>query len=595
MSAVPALAQSGMESQRLKNADILIYSGRCADALAQLRPLYDASPLNDKIALSLKNAYVCLKDYDSARVVLERLIARTGDPSQQMNYQLEMAGLLFRMGEKERGEKLIRETAALEPFNLQFGEQAADVYLMHGYYADAVKFLVEQRQQIGAPGAFARKLAQVYEILRNYGDAAREYFAVVQRDTAQEIAIAGKISSLIKLDAQEEFDTGLGKALGEIVAANPRSKEAQRFYGDYLVAQGDMTGAFERFRMVDSLAAGKGRFLLYFARAARENGVKEMVHEACAAIQAIGDSPYLVQSQFLLAESHIDEGQYREAAAIFDTIIVSTPNERDRSDALYSLGAVQLNGIHDPRTAIATLERLNERYPRSPLAAAGRVLIADSYLALGQALVADSLYAQIDINTLPQRHQEELLFKRAELQFYTGNFEAAREAYSKMMNAHPKSVFVNDCLRRILLITEYAGMDEATLQIFAAALFEEFRFEYDAALASLAKLRYRESKILPELAWMNSAAILQSLGQTQAALAAYDSLVQLHPESFYTPLAIERKGDIYSDVLNDCEQARTSYRQVVLNYPGSLNLEEVRKKLQHTEKFLCTRTEKPKS
>lgn len=594
-AASKAAAQSPGETQRIKNAETLIYSGRCGDAVVQLRPLYDAEPQNERVALSLKNAYVCLKEYDSARVILERLIARAPFLTQEIGYRLELSAVYFRAGDEAHGRQTVDEAVTLGEGNLQYYEQAADVFIGSGYYADGVKFLQESRRKLGQPRAFARKLAQVYEILRNYGDAAREYFAVVQQDTAQEVMVSGKVAALIKLDAQEEFDTGLGEALAEILASNPRNAEAQRYYGDYLVAQGDFAAAFDRFRMVDSLAQGKGRYLLYFARAARDNGVHEMVHRACALIETIPNSPYLVQAQFLLAETHAAAGEFAQAAELYGKIIAGTPNDRDRTEAFFSLGHVQLYGLHDPRAAIATLGGLIERYPRSPLAAAGKVVVADAYLALGQAGVADSLYAQIELKSLPQRNQEELLYKQAELQFFTGNFSLARDAYSRMMNTYPKSVFVNDCLRRMMLITEYAGMDEATLQIYSNAAYAQFRFEYQTALELLDKLKYRESKILPELAWLTSGEILATLGRDTLALAAYDTLVQLRPESFYAPLAIERKGDIYAHTQKNCEMARTTYQQVILNYPKSLNVEDVRKKLWQTERILCARTEKPKS
>lgn len=588
-------AQTAIDMQRVKNAETMTFAGRCVEAIVQVRELYDKYPRNEQIATALKNAYVCSKDYDSALAVLQRLVSTSGEQFQKVSYQLDIAGIYFRQGNVVEGRKQIDSAISLLPYDVSSYERAADAFMMNGYYADAVKFLQESRARLNQPSVFSRKLAQLYEIMRSYGEAAREYFVMVEGDSTQEIYVTGRISNLIKLDAQEEFDTGLEKALAEIVKSNPNRKEAHRFDGDYLIAQGEYEKALERFRLVDSLENGLGKNLLYFARTARDNGAYEMVEEACAQIAAQPKSPFVIQSRFILAESHFARGSYAQAATIYQEILDLSPSDRDKSEALYSLGLVTLQGLHDPQNAIATFDQIIQKYPRLPLAAAARVLIGDCYLAQGNATMADSIYAGVKTSQLPVRNQEELLFKRAELQFYTGNFEAARDAYGKMMNAFPKSVFVNDCLRRIMLISEYGGMDEASLQIFATALYSQFRFEYQKTLDELAKLKGRSGAILPELAWLKSGEIYQTLKQDTLALAEYDSLITLHPASFYTPIAFERKGDIYSESQHNCEQARQMYQQVLLNHPGSLNVEDVRKKLQRAEKTICVQDDKAKS
>lgn len=587
-------AQSQLEMQRAKNAESMIFAGRCTDAVAQLRPLYERYPSDERISTALKNAYVCTKDYDSALVILQRRL----DNSQQFQksaIQLDIAGIYLRQGNVEEGRKQIDIAINLSPNEVQTFENAADIWMTNGYYADAVKFLQESRIKLNQPRQFTRKLAQLYEIMRNYGDAAREYFAMAQLDTTQDIYVTGRIANLIKLDAQEEFDTGLEKALSEIVKINPRHKDAQRYYGDYLIAQGEYDKALDRFRLVDSLDNGSGKNLLLFARVARDNGAHEMVDKACAQIAALPTTPLLVQSKFILAESKYQRGDFTAAATIYNEIITLAPNDRDVSEALYSLGVVTFQGLRDPFSAVATFEQITAKYPRLPLAAASKMLIGDCQLAMGNASLADSTYALVNATQLPQRNQEELLFKRAELQFLIGNFEAAREAYGKMMNAFPKSVFVNDCLRRIMLISEYAGMEEATLRIFADALFAKFRFEYPQALIELAKLKDRSGAILPELAWLSSGEVYQVLDQDSQALAEYDSLIARFPGSFYTPIAFERKGDLYAHRQHNCESARSMYQQVLLNHPKSLNVEDVRKKLQRIEKTLCLQPVKTKS
>ena len=197
-------AQTQLDMQRVRNAETMTYAGRCVEAITAVRDLYEQYPRNEQIATALKNAYVCSKDYDSALAVLQRLVDNSGEEFQKVTFQLDIAGIYFRQGNLAEGRKQVDLAISLLPYDVSSYERAADAYMMNGYYADAVKFLQESRVKLNQPTIFSRKLAQLYEIMRSYGEAAREYFVMIQADTTQEIYVTGRMANLIKLDAGEE-------------------------------------------------------------------------------------------------------------------------------------------------------------------------------------------------------------------------------------------------------------------------------------------------------------------------------------------------------------------------------------------------------
>lgn len=597
MLTSPALvAQTPPEMQVLKSVETMIYSGRCDEAIPTLKQLSISYPQSIPVKVALKNALICNKDYDSALVLLDRLIGLAGEPGLRFGYYLDVAGIWLRKGDTKKAEQQLQTAMAVDPDNPQTYEQAASMYLSSGYYADAVKLLLEGRKKFGNALLYSRNLGQVYEVMRNYGDAAREYFQLLAQDTTTEVMVSGNFARLIKQDSDENFDSGLRNALIEIVKQNPTNKYAYKYYGDFLISQGKLEEAFLRFRIVDSLEAGNGKEILYFAKVAHDNGDQAMVEKSCNFLIArYPQSPFRVASRFALAQSYFDLKRHNDAVAVYQQIAVESQADRDISEALYATGYTQLRGLHDPRGALKSFDQLTAKYPQLASSAVARIMAADCHLALGEDRIADSLYNTITLNRLPQNYQEELLFKQAELQFYIGNFEAARTAYGKVMNTYPKSVYVNDCLRRMMLISEYPGMDEATLRVFADAVYAGFRFNYDTALVLLENLQQRQAGMLSEIAWYQAGDVYLSLNNGAKSLQQYDSLIALYPESFYTPLAMERKGDIYADVNHDCTLAKTTYESVLLKYPSGLNQEDVRKKLQRVERVLCARSDKPKS
>jgi cellulose synthase operon protein C len=592
----PSVAQAPEDLQILKVIETMVYSGNCAEAVDPLRDLALKYPRNIQVYVLLKNALICNKELDSALLVLDYLTKISPEPMLRFTYYLDIAGVYLKKGETEKAGQQLQTALALAPNNPQTYEQASNIYTGNGYYADAVKMLQDGRKKFGSPVLFAKQLGQLYEILRNYGDAAREYFELLAHDTTSEVFVAGKMSELIRLDSDEGFETGLKDALTEIAKQNPKNSDAHRFFGDLLMSQGKLDEAFQRFRLVDSLNNGEGKSILYFAAVARDNGNHGVVEKACDyLITRYPQSPFRIASRFVLGASYYDEKRYNDALAVYDQIARQSQSERDVTQAIFASGRTKLDGLHDAAGALTLFDRLMKDYPLAAVSVTARITAADCHLALGQATVADSLYGAVLPQQLQHANQEELLFKQAELQFYLGNFQQARDAYGRMMNAFPKSVYVNDCLRRIMLISEYPGMDEATLHIYAEAAYAKYRFDYDSSQVLLDKLKERESGSLTEIAWYDAGIIDWELGKTAESLGQFDSLIIRFPESFYAPLALECKGDIFANVNRDCSQAKATYESVLMKYPTGLNLESVRKKLQLVERVLCTPPEKPKS
>jgi len=592
----PSVAQTPQDLQRLKAMETIIYAGSCAEVVDQLRDLAQIYPRSIQVYTLLKNALVCNKELDSALLVLDYLTKISPEPMLRFTYCLDIAGVYLKKGETEKAGQQLQTALALAPNNPQTYEQASNIYAGNGYYPDAVKLLQDGRKKFGSPVLFAKQLGQLYEILRNYGDAAREYFELLVHDTTSEVFVTGKMNELIRLDSDEGFETGLKDALLEIAKQNPKNSDAHRFFGDLLMSQGKLDEAFQRFRLVDSLSNGEGKNILYFAAVARDNGNHGVVEKACDyLITRYPQSQFRIASRFVLGASFHDKKRYNDALAVYDQIARESSFERDVSQALFASGRTKLDGLHDASGALTLFDRLLKDYPLAAVSVTARIAAADCHLALGQASVADSQYAAVSLQQLHQANQEELLFKQAELQFYLSNFQQARDAYGKLMNTFPKSVYVNDCLRRIMLISEYPGMDEATLRIYAEAAYAKYRFDYDSSQVLLGKLKERESGSLTEIAWYDAGIIDWELGKTVESLGQFDSLIARFPESSYAPLALECKGDIFADVKRDCSQAKATYESVLMKYPTGLNLESVRKKLQRVERVLCTPPEKPKS
>lgn len=577
-------ALTARQQVALRGVEELVMRGDCDAARSKLERLTDQAPPAVEFKLTLRDIFVCQQHFDSAQFILNELIQGTSQPLKRAEYVVAAADLELKQADKPAGDSIIQSALALAPTNSQVYQFAANTYMTNGYYNDAVSTYLAARETLGDEYWFARELGRLYEVMRDYGDAAREYFQAVKGDTLQARYVVGRISSMIAEHAAEEFETGLGEELYQIAVDNSDNNYAQKFYADFLMAEGRYDEALGYFIRSDSLAAGNGGDIVHFCRIAGEAGDADAVTRARDELrQRYPNSPHIPNAGFILGGTLFDRGDYDGAIAIYQELADSSAQNLDRTQALLMLGYTLFQGRHDPAAALAVFDDLLDNYGRVPGTSVARLFAADCHFALGEVEIADSLYESIELRSLPQNYQEELLYRKAEFQFLLGEYDAARTAYGKLMQSFPKSVYVNDCLRRMMLISEHPDMAMVELKIYSDALFANLRFDYDSALVMLEKLQHRSDSTLAVLSWFTAAEIKEIQGRHTEALATFDSLLAIFPENFYAPFAVEKKADIYAFSLDDYTQAETLYEQVLLDYPKSLNLEEVRKKLRRVK------------
>lgn len=591
-----ANAQPDALPNLLKATDKLVGDGECDRAIRILTKVSDSYGGNSEFQLALERAYLCAEKYDSAHAIVVKLIANEPSPAGRLNFLVEQGQIYLKEGKQDSAEASFQQAINLAPDNARSYQQVARGYMTSGYYNDAVRIYQQGRGRLNNYLGFAADLGRLYEVMRNYGDAAREYFQLVAVDTTQSKLVDSRMNNLIDMASGEEFDTGLEKTLSEIVKDHPKNMFAYKYYGQYLIAAGRLDEAFADYRLVDSLSDGQGSQIVYFCRLAAEQGNYKMIERAHEYLNTMyPDSPNIINADFILGGAYYSHQLYQNAVDIYNDIISHSQSSRDLAEAMFYLGYTNYAGLHEPQVAIDIFDDLMEKYPNTGSARLAALYVADCHLAMAQPVVAESLYMAIELRSLPQKYQEELLFQQGELYFFIGEYDAARKEYGELMQSFPKSVYVNDCLRRIMAITEHPDMEEATLRIYSEALYAQFRFEYDSSLVLYNNLKSREGSPLTEIAWYDAGRIYMQLGQAQDALVQFDSLVARFPDGSYASLAVEQEGDIYANMMGDYAQASKIYEDLLLKYPDCLNGEQVRRKLNRAEQQLDLEKKSPKS
>ena len=82
--------------------------------------------------------------------------------------------------------------------------------------------------------------------------------------------------------------------------------------------------------------------------------------------------PQAAYAEFWLGESHLQQGEYRDAANAFLAVYKTSPDSAKGPDALLKLG-VSLSALGEQAAACATLAELGRRYPRATDSVMSRV------------------------------------------------------------------------------------------------------------------------------------------------------------------------------------------------------------------------------
>jgi tol-pal system protein YbgF len=89
-------------------------------------------------------------------------------------------------------------------------------------------------------------------------------------------------------------------------------------------------------------------------------------------LAAYPGDPQSIDAQFWLGESHLQQGEYRDAANAFLTVYKTAPESIKGPDSLMKLG-MSLSALGEKTAACATFAELGKRYPQSAESLMSRV------------------------------------------------------------------------------------------------------------------------------------------------------------------------------------------------------------------------------
>lgn len=547
-------------------------------ALDLLRPITEKYPTDLQLLQTIFSIYIDMKDYDSALKYLEQI--RRASP-QYGEVHIDFGEVYLKQGLMDSAAAAFERYLKYRKYEPNNYRRVSQAYLKNGFYQNAVDNYLAGRVQVGDSTQFTLELGQLYQRTRDYYNAAREFYLYMVADTLNYRSGSAQMKYLI--NNTDDYEP-LYKAFREIVALNPDNYLAYLNFAEINVKQNLLDSAFAYYRIADQHAPTAGRYMLDFSKACLELEEYEKVSQACRYILANSTvENYKHLAKLNLAQAFILNDQADSAILIYHDIIGSARQLNSRQEGAFLLGSIFLNELSETDSARHYFNTLLKDDPSGLWRNRAMIKIADSYMLDGEMDVSDSIYLVIDVRKVLQVEKEDLLYRRAQIKFFKKEYSDARGLYSLLTAVHPRSMFVNDCLRKILIIDENSAIAMIDLDYYAAAERMIWQNKPDSALAKLIDLAGRGTSELSALATFQAGKIYYEQEKYPESFEYFSRILESFTGSFYSAESQKYVGDLYFYYFDDQEKAREAYRLILENYPNKLLYDYARRQLRMME------------
>lgn len=575
-------------NSRIRLAQDYERRGNYEGALGIYRSLYDLVPNNQLYYEGVKRNMLRLKRYDALKDIIKRQIQRTND----LRLMADLGNVYYKSGSQSKALELWSSMLRDHSNKKILYPYVANAMLDNRLYVEAIEVYKLARENFKQENLFVFELANIYVARLNYKDATTEYLKYLEKNPKQFTYIESRITNYTRAP---EHARQVEEVLQEYM---PKSK--QEFYLRKLLANlylriADYGNSLEEFKILEGLKDpfdGKnkvpGQKIYNFSENALKAGQYKYARQGYALILSkYKNSPYKIRAQYGLALTSQKQGLSLEALLSYEELTKSAPKSPWVQEAMFQIGEIYFEDFFEVDKALETYQKILRTFRKSVKAVYTYFRIGDCYAAKGKIKDAQNWYERpIKENISNRGIIDKAYYKSAYMDFITGDFDKALEKLNKITEHLGESLifeesYVNDALELIFLIEQNKSLSSKALFTYAEAQRFKLQRKFAEAITKLKSIleNYPATGILAE-SLMELGEIENKRGNFATAIEYFHGLLKELPESVYDALAQKKIGEIYEQGLGDFQKAQEAYELVLINYPNSLYLEEIRQRLR---------------
>lgn len=525
-----------------------------------------------------------IKKYDEAETLVKKLIKQY---PQKTNYQVALGRVYQENGKTAEANKIyltaIQNTTKSE---FQFRELANSFYRFEAYDM-AVNTFLQGRKVLGDELLFTFELLSIYRFKKDKLALINEYLNTLPVNPQIMSQAQSVLANLFESNSDYQL---LQSALLKKIQKDPQNETFTELLIWQFIQQQEYEMALRQIIAQDRRTNNSANLVFNTANTFLANKAFATATKAYEYLVAKGSSHelfipakiQLINAKYELAvQGKINQVAIKALSNEFSEVITQYGISNQTIFALKKLSYLQAYYLNDLSAAEKTLEQAL-KVTGLPAAELGQLKIdlGDIYVLNKQPWEAVLTYEQVakQYDNLPVA--SDARFRSARLSFYQGNFKFAK-SQADVLKASTSQLMANDAINLSLLISDnlQSKNDSLALMMYADAEMLQFINNNAAALKKLDSIDISfPNNSLADDILMAKAKIFVKDNDFTKAEQNLKQLIANHNTSIWIDDAIFTLADLYENKLNNVEEARKLFQQLVTDFPGSmLNSEAIKR------------------
>lgn len=529
-----------------------------------------------------------IKKYKEAEALLKNLIKKYPDKSQ---YPIALGRVYLENGKLAEANKLFLETINNTPKEENKFRMLANEFYRFEAYDMAIATFQQGRKVLGDDQLFAFELVSVYRFKKDKTMLVQEYLNILS-NTPQLLPQAQNIFGSLFEDNTDYQQ--LQAALLKRIQKEPQTEVFTELLIWQYIQQQEYEMALRQLIAQDKRTKGDGSFIYntantFIANKAYATAIK--AYEYLILSKSPENEVYvpskiaLINAKYELAiTGKFDTQALNALANEYKEILNQYGKVAQTLFALKKLAYLQAYYLNDLKSAELTLESALQIKGVAPTEIGQlKIDLGDIYVLSKQPYEAILVYEQVDKQFENQAIGNEARYRAARLNFYVGDFKYAK-AQADVLKASTSALIANDALNLSLLISDnlQSKNDSLALIMYADADMLQFMNRTDNALLKLdsISLVYPKNSLADDIL-MAKAKIYLKTNELPKAVSMLREIITSYNTSIWVDDALFTLADLLEKKLNNADEAKKLYQQLMNDYPGSMFNAEARKRFRN--------------
>ena len=450
------------------------------------------------------------------------------------------------------------------------------------------------------PYAYHSKLAFIYNKLDDIQSMVNTYLDMLSQSELFISSVQDGLANSIDFNIQLKEKEILRKSLIKKVQNNPKRIIYIQLLSWFYLLDNDYQSAFIQVKSIDKKMNKDGAELLELGITALNNNDFEI---ATKCFDEVLNYTKSIERKFkaknlrlralknkLIFGNEVTKLELNELKAnyleILSQLSKSASNfnvNKRKYELLTDLAELEAYYIKDIESAKFYIRQAtNLRGIKEKQKAKLKMQLADFLVLENNIWEASLMYLQIEkqFKNDPLGHKAK--FKNAQVYYFAGEFDWC-QAQLEVLKASTSKLIANDALELSVLITDNYNMDtsETAMQLFANADMLKNQHQYDKAfnLYDSIILNFRNHSLNDEIL-LRKAIILNIQHKYDSAIVQLQKIENNFPSSILTDNALFLIATTYEDKLGDLDLAKSYYKKILFDHPGSLYVVDARNRFR---------------